>query len=139
MAYNRKQQELSPSAFPIKKKSKPPNTSNMVDKMAKTVTHFEDIIRTKLTAMRNKFTSHMSVVQSLFFKLDITGDERTKESCRRSRLKNQLVDLQDRNRQSNLRLVGLPEGSKKDDPIGFLKRSIPMWLPSLAGKEIEVK
>ncbi len=54
-------------------------------------------------------------------------------------LEKQVVDLQDRNRRSNLRLVGLPEGSEKDDPMGFLKRSLPTWLPSLAGKEIEVK
>ncbi len=49
MAYNRNQQELSPSASPIKKKSKPPTASDMVDKMANTVTHFEDILRTELT------------------------------------------------------------------------------------------
>ncbi len=54
-------------------------------------------------------------------------------------LEQQVVDLQDRNRHSNLCLVGLPEGSEKDDPMGFLKRSLPTWLPSLAGKEVEVE
>ncbi len=77
MAYNRKQQELSPPASPIKKKSKPPNTSDMMDKMENTVTHFEDMLRTELTAMRNEFASHMSVVQSLCSKLDLlTGEMR---------------------------------------------------------------
>ncbi len=77
MSYNRKQQELSPSASPIKNISKPPNTSDKVGKMANTVTHFEDILRTELTAMRNEFASHMSVVQSLCSKLDLlTGKMR---------------------------------------------------------------
>ncbi len=39
----------------------------------------------------------------------------------------------------DLRLVGLPEGSENDDPMDFLKRSLPTWLPSLTGKEIEVE
>lgn len=77
MAHNRKQQEMSPSASPIKKKPKPPTTGDMVDKMANTVAHFEDILRTELTAMRNEFASHMSVVQSLCSKLDLlTGEMR---------------------------------------------------------------
>ncbi len=39
MAYNRKQQELSPSASPIKKKSKLPTASDMMYKLSNTVTH----------------------------------------------------------------------------------------------------
>ncbi len=54
-------------------------------------------------------------------------------------LEQQVVDLQYRNRCSNLRLVGLPEGSENDDPMGFLKRSLPTWLMSLAGIEFEVE
>ncbi len=46
----------------------------------------------------------------------------------------QVTDLQDRNRHSNLHLLGLPEGAEKDDPIGFLKRSLPIWIPSLAAE-----
>lgn len=51
----------------------------------------------------------------------------------------QVTDLQDRNRHSNLHLLGLPEGAEKDDPIGFLKRSLPIWIPSLAGRDIEIE
>lgn len=53
-------------------------------------------------------------------------------------LEQQVMDLQDRSRHSNLRL-GLPEGAEKDDPIGFLKRSVLTWIPSLVGKEIEIE
>ncbi|RXN12117.1 LINE-1 type transposase domain-containing 1 [Labeo rohita] len=146
MAYNRKQQDMSPSASPIKKKSKSPNTSDMVDKMANAVAQFEDILRTELTGMRNKFASHMTVVKLLCSKLDLlTGEMREQKKVvadhdrRVATLEQQVVDLQDRDRCSNLRLVGLPDGSEKDDPVGFLKRLLPMWLPSLMGKEIEVE
>ncbi|KAL1270489.1 hypothetical protein QQF64_029505 [Cirrhinus molitorella] len=142
MAHNRKQQELSPLASPIKKKSKPPTSIDMVDKMANTVAHFEDILKTELTVMRNEFASHMSVVQSLCSRLDLlTGEMREQKKVvadhdrRVTALEQQVVDLQDRSRRSNLRLIGLPECPKR--PPGFFKRSLPTWLPSLAGKEIE--
>ncbi len=103
MSYNQKQQELSPSASLIKKKSKQPNTSDKLDKMANTVTHFEDILRTELTAMRNEFASHISVVQSLCSKLDLlTGEMREQKKVvadhdgRVAALEQQVVDLQDR-------------------------------------------
>ncbi len=127
MACNRKQQELSPSASPIKKKSKPPNTSDMMDKMANTVTHFEDMLRTELTAMRNEFASHMSVVQSLCSKLDLlTGEMREQKlsqiTIRRvAALDQQVMNLQDRNKCSNLRLVGLPDGSERMTQWAFWK------------------
>ncbi len=117
------------SASLIKKKSKLPTMSDMMDKMANTVTHFEDILRTELTAMRNEFASHMSVVQSLCPKLDLlTGEMREQKKViadhdrRVAVLEQQAVDLQDRNMCSNLRLVRLPEGSEKDDPYGLFEK-----------------
>lgn len=47
--------------------------------------------------------------------------------------------MEDRNRSSNLRIVGLPESEEGSDPFGFLKRSLPMWIPSLAGREIKIE
>ncbi len=54
-------------------------------------------------------------------------------------LEQQVTDLQDRSSRSNLRLLGLPEGAEKDVPNGFLKRSLLIWIPSLAGKDIEIE
>ena len=54
-------------------------------------------------------------------------------------LEQQIVELQDRSRRNNLRLIGLPEGTEKDDPVGFLRHSLPVWFPSLADKEIEIE
>lgn len=47
--------------------------------------------------------------------------------------------MEDRNRRSNLRLVGLPESEEGSDPIRFLKKFLPLWIPSLAGREIKIE
>lgn len=75
----------------------------------------------------------------------LTGEQREQKKMinehawRLDSLEQQVTELQDRSRRTYLRLLGLPEGTKKDDPIGFLKRSLLTWIPSLANKEIEVK
>lgn len=48
------------------------------------------------------------------------------------------VEMEDRSRRNNVRLVGLVEGAEGSDAVGFLKTNLPVWLPSLAGKLIEV-
>ncbi len=78
MAYNRKQQELSPSASLIKKNSKPPNMSDMMDKMANTVTHFEDILRTELTAVEYVCVAYTQVYGSCMFGDGHVGAEMSK-------------------------------------------------------------
>ncbi|KAL1279487.1 hypothetical protein QQF64_026160 [Cirrhinus molitorella] len=57
-----------------------------------------------------------------------------------------LVELQeklwlyeDKSRQNNLRLVGLPEGAEGGNAIQFLQTQIPKRLPGLQGKVIEIE
>ncbi len=50
-----------------------------------------------------------------------------------------MTDLQDYSRRSNLLLLGLSEGAEKYDPIGFLKQSLPIRIPSLVGRDIEIE
>ncbi|KAL1255103.1 hypothetical protein QQF64_013164 [Cirrhinus molitorella] len=57
-----------------------------------------------------------------------------------------LVELQeklwlyeDKSRQNNLRLVGLPEGAEGGNAIQFLQTQIPKWLLALQGKVIEIE
>ncbi len=95
--------------------------------------------------MRTEFASHMTTVQNMCSKFDfLIGEQREQkkvinEHTRRLDVLEQVIDLQDRSRCSNLRLLGLPEGAEKDDPIGFLKRSLPIWIPSLVGRDIEIE
>ncbi len=88
----------------------------------------------------------MTTIQNMCSNVDfLTGEQRKQkrvinEHTRRlDALEQQVTDLQDRSRHSNLRLLGLPEGAEKDDPIGFLKWSLPIWIPSLAGKDIKIE
>lgn len=54
-------------------------------------------------------------------------------------LQEKLARLEDKNRQSNVRLVGLKEGTEGVDPIRFIQNHLPKWIPSLAGKELEIE
>ncbi|GAA6095246.1 uncharacterized protein LOC122133667 [Tachysurus ichikawai] len=42
-----------------------------------------------------------------------------------------MVRLEDKSRQSNLRLVGLKEGEEGSDPVGYLQAQLPIWIPAL--------
>lgn len=96
--------------------------------MAATLKKFKDILKAERAAMRSEFTSHMTTIPNMCSKVDfLTGEQREQkkvinEHARRlDSLKQQVTELQDRSRRSNLRLLGLPKGAEKDDPIDFLK------------------
>ncbi len=150
MSHSRKLAYLSPSSSPIKKKTKSAAAAGRVDmeedNMAVTIKRFEDILKTELAAMRTEFSSHMTTIQNICSKVDFLIREQREQkkvigehTSRLDALEQQVTDIQDRSRRSNLRLLGLPEGAEKDDPIGFLKRSLPIWIPSLWGKDIEIE
>ncbi len=103
-------------------------------------------MKAELTAMRTEFASHMTTIQNMCSKVDLLiGEQREQKKVinehtgHLNALERQVTDLQNRSRRSNLRLLGLPEGAEKDDPIGFLKLSLPIWIPSLTGKDIEIE
>ncbi len=54
-------------------------------------------------------------------------------------LQEKLARIEDKSIQSNIRLVGLKEGVEGDDPLGFIQNHLPKWIPSLAGKEMEIE
>ncbi|KAL1279720.1 hypothetical protein QQF64_014320 [Cirrhinus molitorella] len=149
LCHSLKLTDFSPSSSPIKKKNKSATTAgraDMEDNMAITIKRSEDILKTELAAMCSEFSSHMTTVQNMCSKVDfLIGEQREQKKVinehtgRLDALEQQVIDLQDLSRRSNLRLLGLPEGAEKDDPIGFLKPSLPRWLPSLSGKDIEIK
>lgn len=83
----------------------------MEDNMAVTIKRFEDILKTELAAMCTEFTSHMTTIQNMCSKVDfLIGEQReqkkviNKHTGRLDALEQQVTDLQDRSRRSNLRL-----------------------------------
>lgn len=54
-------------------------------------------------------------------------------------LQEKLARIEDKSRQSNIRLVGLKEGVEGDDPLRFIQNQLPKWIPSLAGKVMEIE
>ncbi len=51
------------------------------------------------------------------------------------RLTEKMMDMEDRSRRNNVRVVGLPEGS---NAAGFLKVNLSKWIPSLRDRNIEI-
>ncbi|CAM4526591.1 unnamed protein product [Leuciscus chuanchicus] len=54
-------------------------------------------------------------------------------------LQEKLARIEDKSRQSNVRLVGLKEGVEGDDPLRFIQNNLPKWIPSLIGKVLEIE
>lgn len=54
-------------------------------------------------------------------------------------LQEKLARIEDKSRQSNVRLVGLKEGVEGDDPLRFIQNNLPKWIPSLVGKVLEIE
>ncbi len=54
------------------------------------------------------------------------------------RLTEKMMDMEDRSRRNNVRLVGLPEGAEGSYEAGFLRVNLSKWIPSLKGRDIEI-
>ncbi len=54
------------------------------------------------------------------------------------RLTEKMIDMEDRSRRNNVRLVGLPEGAEGSNVAGFLRVNLSKWIPSLKGRDIEI-
>lgn len=148
MSSVRKQLTLTPSSVKQKKKklletSCSGATANVNVNMADTLERLECVVKSEMATMRSELSSHMTTMCS---KIDLlTGEQREQRKTLNSHaqrldtIEQQLVDLQDRSRRNNLRLLGLPEGMEKDDAVGFIKRFLPIWLPTLVDREFEIE
>lgn len=47
-----------------------------------------------------------------------------------------LAEMEDRSRRNNVRIIGIKEGREADDPVGFLQRQLPLWIPKLHNKPV---
>ena len=51
----------------------------------------------------------------------------------------QSVEMQDRARRNNIRLVHLEDNIEGKDAAGYLTTNLPKWIPALAGRNIEIE
>ncbi|RXN27912.1 LINE-1 type transposase domain-containing 1 [Labeo rohita] len=55
-------------------------------------------------------------------------------------LRDKIVEMEDRSRKCNVRLVGLPESAEGENAVQFLQENLPKWIPSLqVGGKIEIQ
>ncbi|MGH0168927.1 UNVERIFIED_CONTAM: hypothetical protein FKN15_063718 [Acipenser sinensis] len=101
-----------------------------------------DLIRSRLQQVEKEVSTLTSSIQTHGKCTDIlqAAQRQNRDSIKDAkaditRLQARLEELEDRNRRSNLRLVGLPE-EEGDDPISFLQHNLPLWFPSLPSKGV---
>ncbi len=71
---------------------------------------------------------------------DAREDRRTATDLRNKmeQLTEKMMDIEDRGRRNNVRLVGLPEGTEGTNAASFLRVNLSKWIPSLRGRDIEI-
>lgn len=55
-----------------------------------------------------------------------------------AKLQDKMIEMEDRSRRNNLRLVNLPESVGGSNLKAFVVANLPKWIPSLAGQRIEI-
>lgn len=104
------------------------------------------IVREEISLISTRLNSLEKEVKTIGDRMDYmqtTVRDIKKDSIatasRLDELQEKLWLYEDKARQNNLRLVGLPEGAEGGNAIQFLQTQIPKWLPSLQGKVIEIE
>lgn len=98
-------------------------------------------VKSSLIELRQEVQSQTNTVRDLISKVDkIQGETRQIKKdlnvCKteQQNLTSKIAELEDRSRRNNVRLVGLPQGREGDNPIGFLQKMLPIWIPALRNK-----
>lgn len=110
----------------------------------KTLTENSGILRSlkeQMDTHAKKFTAVFSKVDSI--QLSLKKNETETAHCIKeiAKLREDLIQQEDRSRRNNLRLINLPTGAEGDDPRGYIQRMLPTWIPSLAsprGPPVEI-
>lgn len=104
------------------------------------------IVREEISKISTRLNSLENDVKAVSDRLDYmqsTVRDIKKDSIastsRVEELQEKLWLYEDKARQNNLRLVGLPEGAESSNAIQFLQTQIPKWLLALQGKVIEIE
>uniref|UniRef100_A0A8B9HH37 L1 transposable element RRM domain-containing protein n=1 Tax=Astyanax mexicanus TaxID=7994 RepID=A0A8B9HH37_ASTMX len=159
MSSTRGRANLSPVSSPIKKKSKQFDSMEMskmadledsLQKQAACLqSQFEAMgadLKMELSKLKDDFSAQTKSVLAMVAKMDkVVAEQHEQKKILNSHTAQleateaKLAELEDRSRRSNVRLVGLLEGSEGDDPVGYIQKAIKSWFPSLAHKEMEIE
>lgn len=100
-------------------------------------------INTSLQYIRTELERQDTTVQDLKQQVDDTKRKnreisKSVKACvsDQKELEQKLAELEDRSRRNNVRITGLAEGREASDPIGFLQRQLPVWIPTLRDRPI---
>ncbi|CAM4641359.1 unnamed protein product [Leuciscus chuanchicus] len=101
---------------------------------------------TALRSMKEEMDSLSKNVASITTKVDnLQGSLRsTKKDAnlclsQLEQMQRKCNDLEDRSRRNNVRLVNLPTGMEGDDPVGFLQKMLPKWIPDLSTRSSRIE
>ncbi|RXM35482.1 LINE-1 type transposase domain-containing protein 1 [Acipenser ruthenus] len=85
--------------------------------------------------LKENLNIHIKTVEKLTsvvdaVKADMCQAKREVNDCMQlvDKFQDKLNDLEDRSWRCNVRLVGLPEGSDRDDPARYLQKMLPRWI-----------
>uniref|UniRef100_A0A3B1KFW0 L1 transposable element RRM domain-containing protein n=1 Tax=Astyanax mexicanus TaxID=7994 RepID=A0A3B1KFW0_ASTMX len=99
-----------------------------------------------VTTITSRTENLEKTVERIQSKCDLTQaaarsdrDQLTALQLKFDNLAAKMTDIEDRNRRSNVRLVGLKESEEGDNCIAFLRANLSKWIPSLAGREIKIE
>lgn len=110
----------------------------------KTLTENSGILR----SLKEQMDTHAKKFTTVFGKVDsiqasLKKNETDTAYCIKeiAKLREDLIQQEDRSRRNNLRLINLPAGAEGDDPRGYIQKMLPTWIPSLGrsrGHPVEI-
>lgn len=147
----------SPLSTPAGKKFKPTSTeANVANAISQALQNQQSLlegivhnavraameeINNALQSLRADMQTQTTTVRGLVDKVDkIQADFRGVKkdivncSSEQHKLNLKVAELEDRSRRNNVRIVGLAPNREGDDPIGFLQKMLPVWIPTLSKK-----
>lgn len=106
-----------------------------VEQSTRTHLNSLDNIKTEVTKNSNDIKKLKADHKGLSTQLAKSNQSVQTTSCK---LEASIVELEDRSRRDNVRIINLPEKAEKDDASGYVSSSLSKWFPTFAGVKIEV-
>lgn len=149
----------SPTASPSGKRLKPATDANdailqaLEQQQGKLEAMVEKVLKEELGSMKDSINAlqkdlaeHMAAMKGLGDKVDrihseTRGLKRDVVAVKSDvdKLQEKLIELDDRGRRNNIRLVNLAANREGGDTIRFLQKMLPKWIPSLGTEPVQIE